>query len=134
VTEERCPCGRPLHYTDPVVEQDVRYLVAAYGHNIVVETPEGRWYVPRHYIALHGFKASEAPILGFEAVGSEYADPAMVREGRATMHCPNCKYDDQTWQHRSICQPQSRRAAPKAKAPPARQSKAKVPAPRRRRQ
>jgi hypothetical protein len=67
-TEERCHCGRPLHYTDPVVEQDVRYLVERLDPTIVVETPDGRWQVPRHYIALHGLTAQELPTLGFEPV------------------------------------------------------------------
>jgi len=73
VTEERCHCGRPLHYRVPEIEQAMRRLVERFGPNVVVETPDGRWRVPRHYIALHGLKASELPTLGFEVV-EESAD------------------------------------------------------------
>lgn len=63
---ERCHCGLPLHYTDPVIEAQVRALVAQLGEFVTIETPEGRWRVQRHYIALHGVKAQELPALGFE--------------------------------------------------------------------
>jgi hypothetical protein len=65
---EFCPCGRPLHYTDPAIEAHVRRLIAKAGERIAVTTPAGTWLVSRHYIALHGLKARELPDLGFERV------------------------------------------------------------------
>jgi len=66
--EEMCHCGRPLHYTDPVIERMVRALIDELGEYIRI-TVEGRtWLVQRHYIALHGVKGSELPSLGFPEV------------------------------------------------------------------
>jgi hypothetical protein len=65
---EMCHCGRPLHYTDPVIERMVRALIRDLGDYMNV-TVEGRtWLVQRHYIALHGIKAVELPFLGFEEI------------------------------------------------------------------
>ncbi|HZT29439.1 MAG TPA: hypothetical protein VFA33_06130 [Bryobacteraceae bacterium] len=66
--EAMCHCGRPLHYTDPVIERMVRALIAQLGEYTRV-TVEGRsWMVQRHYIALHGIKGADLPFLGFEEV------------------------------------------------------------------
>jgi len=43
-------------------------LVREHGEFIFVTTPDGRFKVPRHYIALHGLKTKEIPDLGFEKV------------------------------------------------------------------
>lgn len=63
--EERCGCGRPLHYTDPQVERMMRRQVARKGPNILVEVEGDNYgiWVPRHYIALHGLKAQELVFL-----------------------------------------------------------------------
>jgi hypothetical protein len=66
--EELCHCGRPLHYSDPNIEEKVRGLIAMTGEKVRVTTPGGTWLVPRHYIALHGLKASELPSSTFERV------------------------------------------------------------------
>jgi hypothetical protein len=66
VADGYCPCGLPLHYTDPVVERLVRTLVRDLGEFVTVKTPEGSWRVSRHYLALHGVKAADLPRLGFE--------------------------------------------------------------------
>ena len=65
-----CPCGLPLHYTNPVIKRYVEDLIATKGEKIMVTTgsPPRSWMVPRHYIALHGLKAAELPNLGFEEV------------------------------------------------------------------
>lgn len=51
-----CPCGRPLHYSDPHVRELVEQQIADLGEKILMTVAEtGRKFlVPRHYIALHG--------------------------------------------------------------------------------
>lgn len=63
-----CACGQPLHYSDPNAEAAVQRLVDTLGESVRIETPEGTWLVPRHYIALHGLRAEELPRLGFPSV------------------------------------------------------------------
>lgn len=58
-----CACGRPLHYTSEIAELYVRVVIANHGETLEVTTSEGTWKVQRHYIALHGLKASELPEL-----------------------------------------------------------------------
>jgi hypothetical protein len=65
---ERCPCGRPLHYTDPETERVIREFIAELGEDIPITVGDRTWLVSRHYIALHGVKASELPALGFPEV------------------------------------------------------------------
>ena len=65
---EKCPCGLPLHYHDPVIERSVRAVIAQKGEMTKVTIPGGTWEVSRHYIALHGLKAQELPNLGFKKV------------------------------------------------------------------
>lgn len=60
---ERCPCGRPLHYLDPEMESAVRHLVEELGPLVSIVSNEGVWRVPRHYIALHGVRATAIPHL-----------------------------------------------------------------------
>lgn len=61
---ELCPCGEPLHYTDPTTEQAIRAFVAILGETQPVTVQGlGTWMVPRHYVALHGLKAAELPEL-----------------------------------------------------------------------
>lgn len=74
MSEERCHCGRPLHYRVPEYRQFVEELIKlAGGDPFVTVCVAGRaWRVQRHYIALHGLKAQEIPHLGFkEVVGEE---------------------------------------------------------------
>jgi hypothetical protein len=63
-----CACGRPLHYSDPSVQRRVQALVDQLGADIVVTLGDRSWSVQRHYIALHGLKATELPTLGFPMV------------------------------------------------------------------
>jgi hypothetical protein len=63
-----CHCGQPLHCQDPEVQRDVEKLIRAKGARVVVRAGGRAWLVDRHYIALHGIKAVELPLLGFEEV------------------------------------------------------------------
>lgn len=70
---ELCACGRPLHYTNPEIERQVRWLIAEHGETVEVHVlGVGRYRVPRHFIALHGLKSWELPYLvkefGFELI------------------------------------------------------------------
>lgn len=70
--EQKCACGRPLHYTDPSLRKAVELLIAEKGSTIDVTVDGHTWQVPRHFIALHGVKADELPLLssllGFQEV------------------------------------------------------------------
>jgi hypothetical protein len=66
-----CPCGRRLHYPDPAVRAFVEGLVEDLGPSILVRCQGRLWRVDRHFIALHGLKASELPTLGFPEVTDE---------------------------------------------------------------
>lgn len=61
-----CPCGKPLHYSSAGLEAVVRRFIAELGPTIPVTVDGRTWRVPRHWIALHGLRASELPNLGFE--------------------------------------------------------------------
>ncbi len=63
-----CACGKPLHYSDPLLQQMVQRAVDALGANVRVVVKGRVWLVPRHYIALHGLVAAELDRLGFPAV------------------------------------------------------------------
>jgi hypothetical protein len=63
-----CPCGKPLHYTDPGVEREVAAVVEEKGEFQRVTVNGRTWLVSRHYIALHGLKGSEVASLGFQEV------------------------------------------------------------------
>jgi hypothetical protein len=63
-----CACGRPLHYNSPAVRRLVEEMIARMGAEVKVTVGNRSWMVPRHYIALHGFKARELPTLGFPEV------------------------------------------------------------------
>ena len=61
---EICACGRELHYNDPAKQKMVETLIKEVGSsNVLITTNNKTYSVPRHYIALHGLKASELPIL-----------------------------------------------------------------------
>lgn len=70
-----CACGRPLHYSDALLQGIVQRMVDKLGENIEVVVGGRKWLVPRHYIALHGLKAWELEKLGFPQVkdGSQTA-------------------------------------------------------------
>jgi hypothetical protein len=87
-----CPCGEPLHYSDPVVKAQVTRLVEKLGEHVPITTVDGTWLVSRHYIALHGVKADELPGLGFAQVflcprcGMMSAHPNDIAQG----YCGAC--------------------------------------------
>jgi hypothetical protein len=57
--DERCACGRPLHYANYKTRVLLDKMIAQYGPTVAVTTSAGTWMVPRHYIALHGLRAVE---------------------------------------------------------------------------
>jgi hypothetical protein len=69
MTEGRCHCGQPLHYTDAGIASTVQAFVDDLGEYLIVTGSDGRhWKVQRHYIALHGLREQDLPTLGFEEV------------------------------------------------------------------
>jgi hypothetical protein len=69
--QEFCHCGEPLHYTDPMAESFTRGLVESLGPTLKVSAMGHVYEVQRHYIALHGLRATELPSLGFPEVDVE---------------------------------------------------------------
>jgi hypothetical protein len=61
VIEQRCGCGRPLHYSSPDIERQICQLAEELGPTVLVRTPYGSWQVPRQYMALHKLEAVELP-------------------------------------------------------------------------
>jgi len=67
MSDERCACGLPLHYSSEIVRAQVERMIAAAGGNphviVTVTSKRGRptrhFLVQRHYIALHGLKTQE---------------------------------------------------------------------------
>lgn len=74
---DRCHCGLPLHYASAAVRATVDALVATLGPDMKVTVGGRSWMVPRHYIALHGFTASEIPELGFPEVEGDTGPPGL---------------------------------------------------------
>lgn len=74
MTTELCPCGQPLHYPNPKAQRMVERMIGAHGVTILVQVQSRGYMVPRHWIALHGLKVREIPILakkyGWEEVKS----------------------------------------------------------------
>jgi hypothetical protein len=64
-----CACGEPLHYKNPVTEQATAELIRQSGEEYAtVITENGRYRVQKHYIALHGIRASDLERLATEGV------------------------------------------------------------------
>jgi hypothetical protein len=63
--DKMCPCGKPLHYSNPQIRALVEGMIAATGEHVTITITEtGRSYrVPKHFIALHGVKGCELPAL-----------------------------------------------------------------------
>jgi hypothetical protein len=61
----RCHCGKPLHYTDPVLERHMHERVRVLGELVTITVDGRSWAVPRHYVALHGLNVAALPTLGF---------------------------------------------------------------------
>lgn len=63
-SDEKCDCGRPLHYESKAARDRMERLVAQLGRTVNVKVEgKGTWEVPRHYIALHEIKPMEVPAL-----------------------------------------------------------------------
>lgn len=68
-----CPCGKPLHYNDKNVENNVNKMVKEKGRFIAVTNTENMktYKVDRHYIALHGLMGKDLDKYGFEEIENE---------------------------------------------------------------
>ena len=55
-----CACGNPLHYKNRLQQHMVQRFSDQLGAEVEIEIGTRRYSVQRHYIALHGLKASEA--------------------------------------------------------------------------
>jgi len=59
---ELCACGKPLHYQNARTEAFVRMVIRRQGEDVLVTIPGGQsWWVPRHFIALHGISTDTLP-------------------------------------------------------------------------
>lgn len=58
-----CACGLPLHYRDKAIEAKITKMSEELGEYMPVTVGEDRYMVQRHYIALHGIKAPNLPML-----------------------------------------------------------------------
>lgn len=63
-----CACGQPLHYRDPNLQALIERGIAQLGPEVKVVIGNHAWMVPRHYIALHGLRATEMRRLGFPEI------------------------------------------------------------------
>jgi hypothetical protein len=59
-----------LHYSDAEIRKIIERLIEREGPTILVTVDQRSWLVPRHYIALHGLRATEIASLGFEEVSN----------------------------------------------------------------
>jgi hypothetical protein len=62
VTNLECPCGQ-IHELSAATRTAYDNVTAGLPPDITVETPDGRWHVPRIFIAAHGLKAQDLPEL-----------------------------------------------------------------------
>jgi hypothetical protein len=69
-----CPCGRPLHYTNALAQQIVEESVARSGPTVRVVCGTDAYEVDRHYLALHGLKARELPMLAVQGLIKKVAE------------------------------------------------------------
>lgn len=58
-----CACGKPLHYSDQTLQSHMQKLTDELGEFVKILVDGKTYLVQRHYCALHGFKAAEAPEL-----------------------------------------------------------------------
>ena len=63
---QMCHCGKPLHYSDPAIQETIQRLIDNLGECVDVTVEDETYEVPRHYIALHGVKAMELPELAIQ--------------------------------------------------------------------
>ncbi len=66
--EERCACGRVLHYPDSSVRAFVESVIRERGPNVIATIDDRAVAIPRHYIALHGLDDVDPDRLGFPVV------------------------------------------------------------------
>jgi len=71
MAETGCPCGVP-HEMTPAIAEAYAKVTAGLPASVTVRTSGGTFRVPRLFIACHGLKADELPVLagryGFERI------------------------------------------------------------------
>ena len=70
----KCPCKEGIHTVDieNPIYKELHRLIKLQGEIISVTVlNKGSYLVPRIYIAIHGLKAREIDILGFERIKNE---------------------------------------------------------------
>jgi hypothetical protein len=77
VSDDLCPCGVPVdaHGRDRRQLAIVRRHILERGPLVVVVSADGKWLVPRIWIALHGIVGAELPALA-ERFGWSPAPPS----------------------------------------------------------
>lgn len=92
-TRAHCPCGQPLHYRTAEIRAYMARQIRRFGPTVVVETTEGTWLVPRHFLALHTFRPWELQTLaaqhGWTRVddGAQHACGERVGESEHAASC-----------------------------------------------
>jgi len=59
----KCLCGERLHYSNSKQQERVQVLIDKLGDCVEIRFGNESYFVPRHYVALHGIKMVELPIL-----------------------------------------------------------------------
>jgi hypothetical protein len=80
IAAETCACGRPLHYSDPAIYELIAGMVRELGPTIKVICAGKSYQVQRHFIALHGLKAAELPMLARAGIVEEIKNPPTPRD------------------------------------------------------
>jgi hypothetical protein len=64
-----CPCGLPLHYSNPYIKAQIDNLIRVAGETMPVSVEgKGTYIVSRHYIALHGLRAQDVDDLAAKGI------------------------------------------------------------------
>lgn len=99
-TTRFCACGRRLHYGDPAKQAMVEQLIASTAADVPVQYGTRTWLVQRHYVALHGLKASEIPALKFpELLDGAVFIHFLHDNGGITIRLDKPDYADQYFTH-----------------------------------
>jgi hypothetical protein len=72
--DERCACGRPLHYISHAAKEVACGIVERMGKDVVISVGAARYLVQRHYIALHGLRAIDLPKLAEDGIVTRLDD------------------------------------------------------------
>ena len=67
-SSRKCRCGQDLHYSDPDIYTAVQRLVDLLGEDVKITVEDREYMVSRHFLALHGIKASELEDLAAQGI------------------------------------------------------------------